>query len=295
MTLNSMTGFARSEGSCGTLRWYWELKSVNGKGLDIRLRLPQGMERLEPHVRAAIGARLVRGSIQVSLQIQRESRIPEVRVNTEILERMLAAAEGLSHKVQASPPSIDGLLALKGVVELVEKEEDEAQAEAQFAALRDSFDAALIDLAAARAEEGARIAVVIEGQLETIAALRERAAASPARQPEAIRARLKTQIERLLETSDAFDPDRLHQEAVVLATRADIQEELDRLSAHVAAARELVSGDGASGRRLEFLAQEFNRESNTLCAKANDTELSNIGLELKAVVDQFREQVQNIE
>jgi len=290
-----MTGFARGEGNCGSLRWYWEIKSVNGKGLDIRLRTPQGMERLEPHIRAAIGARLARGSIQVSLQVQRESRIPEVQVNAEILESMLAAAEGLSHRLQASPPTIDGLLALKGVVELVEKEEGEEQAEAQFAALRDSFDATLADLACARAEEGQRIATVLEGQLQTIADLRERAAASPARQPDAIRARLKAQIDRLLETSDAFDPDRLHQEAVLLATRADIQEELDRLSAHVAAARELIAGDGASGRRLEFLAQEFNRESNTLCAKANDTELSNIGLDLKAVVDQFREQVQNIE
>lgn len=295
MTLNSMTGFSRGEGSCGALRWYWELKSVNGKGLDIRLRLPQGMERLEPDIRAAVGARLVRGSVQVSLQVQRESRMPEVQVNGEILERMLAAAEGLSHRVQAAPPSIDGLLALKGVVELVEREEDEAQAEAQFAALRESFDAALGDLATARAQEGARIAAVLEGQLQAIADLRDRAAAAPARQPEAIRARLKAQIDRLLETSDAFDPDRLHQEAVLLATRADIQEELDRLGAHVASARELIAGVGASGRRLEFLAQEFNRESNTLCAKANDTELSNIGLELKAVVDQFREQVQNIE
>ncbi|HXK54283.1 MAG TPA: YicC family protein [Hyphomicrobiales bacterium] len=295
MTINSMTGFARGEGSCGALGWYWELKSVNGKGLDIRLRLPPGLDQLDPHIRAAIKARISRGSLQVSLQVQRENRTPELRVNTEILQAMLAAAEGLGVKDGLAPPSIDGLLALKGVVEIVEQEEEEGRAEAQLEALRASFDETLGKLAAARAEEGAHIAAVLEGQLRVIADLRERAAASPARRPEAIRERLAAQISRLLETSDGFDPDRLHQEAVLLATKADIQEELDRLSAHVAAARDLIAAEGASGRRMEFLAQEFNRESNTLCAKANDTELSNIGLELKAVVDQFREQVLNVE
>lgn len=295
MTLMSMTGFARSEGAGGALRWYWELKSVNARGLDVRLRLPQGFEGLEPALRERIAARIARGAVQASLQVQREPVAPQVRVNAAVLEAVVAAAEGLRERIGAKAPRLDGLLALKGVVELVEPEENEGERAAREAALLASFDDALAALAQARAQEGARLRPVIDGQLDAIARLTAAAAADPVRRPEAIRARLAAQVERLLQASDQLDADRLHQEAVLLATKADIQEELDRLDAHVAAGRELVAGGGAVGRRLDFLAQEFNREANTLCAKANGASLTGIGLELKAVVDQMREQVQNIE
>jgi uncharacterized protein (TIGR00255 family) len=295
MTLMSMTGFARSEGARGELRWFWEVKSVNGRGLDLRLRLPPGYERLEPRVRQRLNERLSRGSVQASLQIQSGVSLAEARVNMPVLEQMLAVAEDLRGRIDASPPRLDGLLALKGVVELVEPRQDEAEAAACLAAMEASFDAALDALIAARAEEGARIGKVLAAQIDTIASLAADAAASPARRPEAMRERLAVSVRRLVEASDQLDPDRLHQEAVLLAAKADIQEELDRLDAHVAAARELLESEGAAGRRLEFLAQEFNRETNTLCSKAADAALNTIGLELKSLVDQFREQVQNIE
>lgn len=295
MTLMSMTGFARSEGARGMLRWFWEVKSVNGRGLDLRLRLPAGYERLEARLRQRLGERLARGSIQASLQLQSDISVSEVRINMPVLEQMLAATEELRHRIDAAAPRLDGLLALKGVVDLVEPRQDEAEADACLAAMEASFDAALDALIAMRAEEGAHIGEVLSAQLDSIAGLAADAAALPARRPEAVRERLSAQVQRLLAAGDQLEPDRLHQEAVLLAAKADIQEELDRLEAHLAAARELLKAEGAVGRRLEFLAQEFNRETNTLCAKAADVTLSQIGLELKSLVDQFREQVQNIE
>ena len=295
MTLMSMTGFARTEGARGDLRWFWEVKSVNGRGLDPRLRLPPGYERLEARLRRLLGERLSRGSVQASLQVQSDVSVAQARVNMAVLEQMLAVAEDLRGHIEASPPRLDGLLALKGVVELVEPRQDEAETAACLAAMETSFDVALDALVTARAEEGARLGQVLAAQLDSIARLAADAAASPARRPEAVRERLAVSVRRLMEASDQLDPDRLHQEAVLLAAKADIQEELDRLHAHVAAARELLESEDAVGRRLEFLAQEFNRETNTLCAKAADAALSTIGLELKSLVDQFREQVQNIE
>ena len=295
MTLMSMTGFARSEGTRGALRWFWEAKSVNGRGLDVRLRLPAGYERLEVRVRQRLNEKLARGAVQASLQVQSDTSLSKVRVNMPVLEQMLEAREALRGRVEAAPPRLDGLLALKGVVELVEPQQDEAEADSCITAMEASFDAALDALIAMRGEEGARIGEVLSAQLNSIAKLADDAAALPARRPEAVRQRLSALVQRLLEASDQLEPDRLHQEAVLLAAKADIQEELDRLQAHVAAARELLKTDGAVGRRLEFLAQEFNRETNTLCAKAADVTLSTIGLELKSLVDQFREQVQNIE
>jgi len=295
MTLMSMTGFARTESARGELRWFWEVKSVNGRGIDLRLRLPPGYERLEARLRRLLNERLSRGSVQASLQVQSDLSVAQARVNLAVLEQMLAVAEDLRGRIEASPPRLDGLLALKGVVELVEPRQDEAEAAACLAAMEASFDAALDALVSARAEEGARIGQVLAAQLDSMARLAADAAASPARRPEAVRERLAVSVRRLIEASDQLDPDRLHQEAVLLAAKADVQEELDRLDAHVAAARELLKAEGAVGRKLEFLAQELNRETNTLCAKAADAALSTIGLELKSLVDQFREQVQNIE
>ena len=295
MALSSMTGFARGHGVCGPYAWTWEIKSVNGKGLDVRLRTPAGWDAVEPPVRACAAETLNRGSVQASLTVERSGAAPTVRVNTPVLDAILSAVREFGAKIKASPPSLDGLLALKGVLEISDAEEDEAERRIAETAAVAGFAAALVSLAEMRRGEGEVLGRILAARLSEIAALVERAEQAPGRRPEAIRARLAEQVAALLEQSERFDPDRLHQEAIMIATRADVREELDRLTAHVAQARRLIEEGGPIGRRLDFLAQEFNREANTLCAKANDVELTNIGLELKAAVEQFREQVQNVE
>jgi uncharacterized protein (TIGR00255 family) len=227
--------------------------------------------------------------------VERSGAAPTVRINTPALDAILAAVRQLATKIEASPPSLDGLLALKGVIEITDAEEDEAERRSAEAAAIAGFAGVLASLAEMRRGEGAALGDVLTARLDEIAALVERAERAPGRRPEAIRARLAEQVAALLAQSERFDADRLHQEAIMIATKADVREELDRLIAHVAQARRLIEGGGPIGRRLDFLAQEFNREANTLCAKANDVELTNIGLELKAAVEQFREQVQNVE
>jgi uncharacterized protein (TIGR00255 family) len=296
MALSSMTGFARSHGTAATYAWAWELKSVNAKGLDLKLRLPPGWDAVEPPVRARAAEKLSRGSVFANLTVSREGVPPAVRVNEPVLAAVLSTLKGLSGKVEASPPSLDGILALKGVIEVAEAEETEDERRVAEAAVVAGFEQTLAGLAEMRRSEGAALSRVLDARLAEIAALAARAEAAPGRKPEAIRARLAEQVATLLDASaQRFDADRLHQEAILLAAKADIREELDRLVAHVAQARKLLADGGPAGRRLDFLAQELNRESNTLCAKANDVELTNIGLELKAVVEQFREQVQNLE
>ncbi len=295
MALSSMTGFARSHGVCGPYAWAWEVKSVNGKGLDLRLRLPPGWDAIEVPVRARLSEVLARGSIQANLTIERSSAAPTVRINPEILEAVLSALKQLRSRVDATPPSLDGLLALKGVMEVSETDESEEERRSAESAVIKGFADAADALADMRRQEGIILGNLLSARLSEIAALAEQADKSPGRQPEAIRARLAEQVATLLEQSERFDPDRLHQEAILIATKADVREELDRLAAHVTQARTLIGQGGPVGRRLDFLAQEFNRESNTLCAKANDVELTNIGLGLKAAVEQFREQVQNVE
>lgn len=295
MALSSMTGFARTHGMSGTYAWAWELKSVNAKGLDLKLRLPPGWDAVEAPVRARAAESLARGAVFATLTITREGALPVVRVNEPVLAAVLATLKDLSGKVVAAPPTLDGILALKGVIEVTEAEETEAERRAAEAAVIEGFAEALEQLKAMRRHEGEALGKVLAARLDEIAALTARAEAAPGRKPEAIKARLAEQVAVLLETTDRFDADRLHQEAILLAAKADIREELDRLTAHVAQARKLLSGGGPVGRKLDFLAQEFNRESNTLTAKAGDVELTNIGLELKAVVEQFREQVQNLE
>jgi uncharacterized protein (TIGR00255 family) len=295
MALSSMTGFARGHGVSSSYAWAWEIKSVNGKGLDLRLRLPPGWDAIEAAVRARAAASLARGSIQANLTIERAGATPTVRINTAVLEAVLAAARQLSRQIEASPPTLDGLLSLKGVIEVSEEEESEEERRGAEAAVTAGFAEAIDALAGMRRHEGATLARVLAARLGEIAALTERAELVPGRRPEAIRTRLAEQVAALLAQSDRFDPDRLHQEAILIATKADVREELDRLIAHVAQAKALIEQGGPIGRRLDFLAQELNREANTLCAKANDVELTNIGLELKAAVEQFREQVQNVE
>jgi uncharacterized protein (TIGR00255 family) len=295
MLLSSMTGFARSHGVSGSYAWAWEIKSVNGKGLDLRLRLPPGWEAIEIPVRARAAEALARGSIQATLTVERSGTSSAVRINTAVLEAILAAARQLARRIEASPPTLDGLLALKGVIEISEAEESEDERRNVEAAATAGFAEAIKALSEMRCHEGAALGRILQARLGEVTALTERAELTPGRRPEAIRARLAEQVATLLAQSDRFDPDRLHQEAILIATKADVREELDRLTAHVAQARLLIDQGGPIGRRLDFLAQELNREANTLCAKANDVELTNIGLELKAAVEQFREQVQNVE
>jgi uncharacterized protein (TIGR00255 family) len=295
MPLSSMTGFARSHGVCGSYSWTWEIKSVNGKGLDLRLRLPPGWDAIEPPLRASASERLARGSIQAGLTVERTGSTVAVRVNTAVLEAVLIAARDIARRVETSPPTLDGLLGLKGVIEVGDVEENAEERRQAETAVVSGFAEAVAALAGMRRHEGAALARVLGLRLNEIAALVERAEVAPGRRPEAIRTRLAEQVATLLAQSDRFDPDRLHQEAILIATKADVREELDRLVAHVAQVQQLIAQGGPIGRRLDFLAQELNREANTLCAKANDVELTNIGLALKAAVEQFREQVQNVE
>jgi uncharacterized protein (TIGR00255 family) len=295
MALSSMTGFARSHGVSGSYAWGWEIKSVNAKGLDVKLRLPPGWDAVDAPVRGRVAEALARGSVFASLTVSREGVMPVARINQPVLAAVLATLEDLGSKANAAPPTLDGILSLKGVMEVAEPEESEADRKAAEAAVVAGFGQALIGLEQMRRTEGAALGHVLAGRLSEIKSLADRAEAAPARKAEAIKARLAEQVAALLEASQRLDPDRLHQEAVLLATKADIREELDRLDAHVAQARQLLTAGGPVGRKLDFLSQELNRESNTLCAKANDLELTSIGLELKAVVEQFREQVQNLE
>ena len=295
MPLSSMTGFAHADGADSAYRWVWELRSVNGKGLDVRLRVAAGFEQIEGVARERLAKALSRGNVQVLLTAQPISGGTRLRINEAVLADVIQAMEQIGERVSLTPPTLDGILAIRGVADYVDPAADEATRAATSAAVVTSLDEAIAGLAADRDREGRAIATVLSARLDEIARLTREAEAAPARKPEAIRARLAEQVAELMEASPALDPDRLHQEAVLIATRADIREEIDRLDAHVAAARALIAEGGAVGRRLDFLAQEFNREVNTLCAKANDRTLTAIGLSLKAIVDQFREQVQNVE
>lgn len=295
MALSSMTGFARGHGVAGAYAWSWELKSVNAKGLDLRLRLPPGWDAIEVPARARATEKLSRGTAYANLTVERKGVAPTVKVNEPVLNAVLTTLKSLGGKVDATKPTLDGILSLKGVIEVTEEDEREEDRRAAEAAILKSLDKALADLVAMRREEGATLGRLLSARLDEIAALAARAEAAPCRKPEAIKARLAEQVATLLAASQRFDSDRLHQEAIMLASKADIREELDRLASHVTQAQKLIADGGPVGRRLDFLAQELNRESNTLTAKANDVELTNIGLELKSVVEQFREQVQNLE
>lgn len=287
-----MTGFARAERQAGPLRVRIELKSVNGRGLDMRLRLAPGLDAVEIPLRQLLSKTLSRGSINLMVTLDRGAGGGAVRVNQQALATVVAALEDLRH-VDAAPPRLDGILALPGVLEL-DDGAGEADEDEQAALILGCAAEAIERLKAARLQEGAEIAAVLRGQLESVALLVDKAEAHPARTRAAIEARLREQLAALRD-DPGLPQERLAQEALLLATKADIQEELDRLRAHIAAARTLIEQGGPVGRRLDFLAQEFNREANTLCSKANAVDLTAIGLDLKAVIDQLREQVQNVE
>lgn len=295
MALSSMTGFARSHGTSGPYSFEWELKSVNAKGLDFRMRLPPGWDEVEPVARKRATEILSRGTVYANLTVKRTGTASSVRINEDVLASILSVASDLSKKTGAAPPSVDGLLAIKGVIEVAEPESDESELAAAKTAIAAGFEQALKSLIDMRRREGAALNEILGQRIDEIERLAAKAEVAPGRKPDAIRARLAEQIAVLLEASDRFDSERLNQEALMMATKADIREELDRIASHVAQARELLGKGGAVGRRLDFLAQEFNREVNTCCSKSNDLELTNTGLEMKNVVEQFREQVQNLE
>jgi uncharacterized protein (TIGR00255 family) len=295
MALSSMTGFARGHGMAGPYAWNWEIKSVNAKGLDVRFRLPPGWDAVEVPARSRATAELSRGTVYANLSVERKGVQQTVKVNEAVLKAVLDTLKGLERTIDAAAPTLDGILALKGVMEITDTDESEDERRAAEAAIVEGFAKALADLIAMRRAEGATLGRLLSTRLDEIGALTARAEAAPGRKPEAVKARLAEQVAALLAASERFDADRLHQEAVLLAAKADIREELDRLVSHVAQAQKLIAEGGAIGRKLDFLAQELHRESNTLTAKSNDVELTNIGLELKSTVEQFREQVQNLE
>jgi uncharacterized protein (TIGR00255 family) len=296
MTLQSMTGFARAGGQSATAAIAWEVRSVNGKTLEVRLRLPPGLERIEPAARQAVQRHFARGNIQASLTL---SRAPGTGTQPIVNEALLADLAGLARRLEeqfgVAPARADGLLALRGVLETPDAVEDDVSRTALDAAVIAVFEEALASLVQARRAEGQALGAVLHGHLDAIAALTRRAEADPSREPATIRARIADQVALLMDAGAGLDEQRLHMEAAFLATKADIREEIDRLDTHVASARSLLVAEGPVGRKLDFLAQEFNRESNTLCSKSNAGTLTAIGLELKAIVDQFREQVQNLE
>lgn len=297
-TIASMTGFARSGGQRPEmgLSWTWEARSVNGKGLDVRVRWPNGFDALEAPAKELVARHLTRGSVTVSLQTRTDAAAGggQVRINQALLAQLMDLARDLPLHVQ--PPSFDGLLQVRGVLETVEAEEpdDEARKALETEMLA-SLDQALTGLKAARHEEGARLNTILRAHLATIADLVSRAGQTASARPDAMQDRLRAALSQLLEAKVPVSEDRLAQELVLIATRQDVREELDRLVAHIAQATELLDAGGPVGRRLDFLCQEFNREANTLCSKAQDTALTRIGLELKTVIDQLREQVQNVE
>ncbi|XBQ15523.1 MAG: YicC/YloC family endoribonuclease [Oceanicaulis sp.] len=288
--LSGMTGFARAvrTGAFGAVTI--EARSVNGKGLDVRLRAPSGLDALETAIREMVKARFSRGSVSISVSVDPPEGGAGVSIDTARLEAYAQAAKALADKGLAAPATAGELLAMKGVVQT---EDLEVDPEALAAAATEAAAEALAGLQAAREEEGAALASVLEEHLSEIEALREEAAANAAARPEAIRDRIKAKFDELL--PDGLDPDRLAQEAAALAVKADVREELDRLSAHIDSARALIAGGSPAGRKLDFLSQEFNREANTLCSKAADPALTRAGLAMKAAVDRLREQVQNVE
>jgi len=296
MTFASMTGFAESTGSHEGLRWRWEVKSVNSRSLDLRLRIPPGYDGLEPPVRRLAGERFLRGALQISLSMETGEGARGLVVDPVALASAIKLARELAAETGLAPARVDGLLALKGVIVADDAVPalDPVARGSRDAALLESLGLAFDKLAKERAREGAKLANLLKSQVEEIERLVSGAGRLAAAQPEALKARLEVQIKELLAGS-TISEERLAQEVALLAVKADVREELDRLTAHVQDARTLVAQGTGVGRKLDFLAQEFNREANTLCSKSADITLTRQGLALKAVIDQFREQAQNVE
>ena len=295
MKIQSMTGFGRADGSRADWRWHWELKTVNARGLDIRMRMPNGLEPLEQDLKKTLQAKLKRGAVQVFINIERDNAGADVRVNAALATKLMADLKELATALGAEPPSLDAILGIRGVIEVAEPDADEDETAARLKAVAATFDDALESLVSARTDEGSKLQTILENVLGEIEDLVARADALAVVAPDAIRAKLEAQVTELLADRAEIPEERIVQEVAMLAGKADIREELDRLRAHIAQARSLLAEGVSVGRKLDFLAQEFNREANTLCSKSSDTELTRIGLDLKAAIEQLREQVQNVE
>jgi len=295
MAVVSMTGFGRAEGAAGGASWVWEARSVNGRGLDVRVRAPTGFDALEPQVREAAQKRFKRGSLQVSLTIKRETAAGAVTLNTALIETLIEAGKTYVHTGRVIAPSWDGLLNVRGVLAGTEDAGDPIELRAALDGdLVAGLAVALDNLARMRAQEGSALGALLGALLGRIEAAAGEARALAAATPAALLERIRTRLAALA-PEIVIDPQRLAQEAALAASRADVREELDRLTSHVTEARALLEGPDAAGRRLEFLSQEFNREANTLCSKSSDLALTRLGLDLKTAIDQLREQAANVE
>jgi uncharacterized protein (TIGR00255 family) len=295
----SMTGYARSQGADDRRRWVWEARSVNGRNLEIRCRVPQGFDRLENPSRTAVGGRLKRGNVALTLTLTSERQSSPLRINRALLAELASLVEDVRKSTGAAAPSADGLLRVRGVIE---EEEEDGQTEEQLAALDKALMATLDEvlkaLVAARAAEGKALAKVIDGHVDEIEGLCKRAAERALAQIGTVRSRFESQLAELMGRVPQLSEERFAQEVALLVGKADVREELDRLAAHIAQARTLLAearGDNPVGRKFDFLCQEFNREANTLCSKSADIELTRIGIDLKGAVERMREQVQNVE
>jgi uncharacterized protein (TIGR00255 family) len=295
MALMGMTGFARTEGALGAWTWAVEARSVNGRNLDVKLRWPPGFEGLERVAREAAQARFQRGQVTIGVQAKRAESAGAVKINEDTLALFAARAQRLWESGSAVQARADGLLALKGVIEASDDTDDAETKATVEKAMAKSIEQAFEGLKASRLGEGAALTPILSGAIDRIAALVAQAEGEAAAQPAYVRERFEKRLAELVTERSANLEERIVQEAAVLAAKADVREELDRLTAHVDAARALMASDQGAGRRLDFLTQEFMREANTLCSKSATTTLTTIGLELKAVIEQFREQVQNVE
>jgi len=295
MPLNSMTGFARGAGADAGFRWNWEVKSVNNKGLEVRAKLPSFLDGFDLAIKKAVSGMLARGSVYISLNAERDGDDASFVVNEDRLQALIDVASKFADIPGVEKASIDGLLSIKGVVDLTTRDMTEDERTALEAVLLEDLKTVVTDLKSARADEGARMGAILEAQLDDIARLATEARTVSGDRVEAMHTRFRQQLAKLENVEKPVSEDRIAQELATMAVKADVQEELDRLDSHVVEARALLASDQPVGRKLDFLCQEFNREANTLCSKSSDTGLTKIGLELKALIDQFREQIQNIE
>jgi len=297
--ISSMTGYARAQGADDRRRWVWEARSVNGRNLEVRCRVPQGFDRLENPARTAAGGRLKRGNVQLSLTVTSEGKAKPLRINRELLAELGVLVEEVRKSTGAVAPTADGLLRVRGVIEEEEQvAEDEEALAALDKALMRTLDETLQGLANARAGEGKALATVLEGHVDEIDSLCRRAGERAQAQIGVVRERFTSQLGELLERAPGLSEERFAQEVALLVGKADVREELDRLTAHIAQARSLLHEarpDNPIGRKFDFLCQEFNREANTLCSKSADIELTRIGIDLKGAIERMREQVQNVE
>jgi len=290
-----MTGFARLGGVKNGFRWFWEIRSLNSRSLDLRLRLPRGLERLEPILNTLASDRITRGNVSATLSLVRPPRKRTLSINHNYLEQIVALSKKFSNGLDILPPKLDGLLGINGVLEVQEEEETELEQQAFDQMISTSFNDVLEELVLNRKEEGRRLFIFIRKRLDEIAALTKKALALTSIQPAAIEKKLRRQIEEFIAIEPRLSDERLAQEVALLVVKGDISEEIERLSAHIEAATDLLGSSTSIGRKFDFICQEFNREANTLCSKSGDIQLTKIGLEIKTSIDRLREQVQNIE